>query len=99
MASLHDEKWLDYQIKILEKALEIATRNNKEKRKDYKAELERLKRLRQEKLTQDSMKGSLCGPFIYWIQTNRVVEIQDPNTRDSMVEKGSTIGKKLKETK
>lgn len=51
MMNLHDEKWLEFQIEIFEKALEIATRNNKEKRKDYKAELERLKRLRQEKLT------------------------------------------------
>ena len=98
--NLHDEKWLDYQIEIYEKALEIAMRNgNEEKIIEYKTELERLKRLRQQKLTQDSMKGSLCGPFIYEIQTKRVVEIQDPNTRDSMVEKGSTIGKKLKETK
>lgn len=97
--NLHDEKWLEFQIEIFEKALEIATRNNKEKRKDYKAELERLKRLRQEKLTQDSMKGSLRGSFIYEIQANRVVEIQDPTKSDSMVKKGSAIGKKLKETK
>lgn len=48
--NLHDEKWLEYQIKILENALEIAIRNNKEeKRKEYKAELDRLKRLRQQK--------------------------------------------------
>lgn len=48
--NLHDEKWLDYQIEIYEKALEIAMRNgNEEKIIEYKTELERLKRLRQQK--------------------------------------------------
>lgn len=48
--NVHDEKWLEYQIKIFEKALEIAIRYNGEgKENEYRAELERLKRLRQQK--------------------------------------------------
>lgn len=45
--NLHDEKWLEHQIKIYEKALEIVIRNkNAEKRVEYESELERLKGLR-----------------------------------------------------
>ena len=47
---LHDEKWLEHQIAVYEKAFEIAMRkNNEEKKVEYQIELERLKRLKEQK--------------------------------------------------